>query len=113
MSKITEAIEKINTEVNESDKPGQQAIGEYLIDTITEATGTKIMAPGKTLSGCYQHLFEIAQKNQKNRVYCFSSPDEINNYFGITPEDQKPGATITAINPAPAQSMNIDLMSLL
>jgi len=113
MSKITEAIEKITTEVNANKDEASQIIGEYLIDPITEATAEKILVPGKTVSGCFKHLYDIAFKQQKNRSHCFTSPAEVDNYFGITPEDKKAGATITKIAPPPAQSMHINLMDLL
>lgn len=113
MSKISEAIEKITTEVNATSDEKNQVIGEYLIDSITEATAEKILMPGKTVSGCFKHLYDIAFKQQKNRSYCYTSPTEIDNYYGITPEDKKAGATITKITPPPAQSTHINLMDLL
>ena len=116
MSKITEAIEKITEEVNKDGKEAIQTIGEYLIDTITEATAEKIMADTKTIHGSYKEIENLARRENG----CVSDKkgfEVVEKYFGITPEDKKPGDRITANKPdptsAPAQSMNIDLMDLL
>jgi len=113
MNRITEAIEKITNEVNADKSQMIQPIGEYLVDTMTKATAEKILTAGKTVSGCFKHLYEIANKNQKNRSYCFTSPAEVDNYFGITPED-KAASRITSIAPKPAAgALNVNLFDLL
>ena len=102
MSKITEAIEKITTEVNATSDEVIQYIGESLIDTITDATAVKILVPGKTVTGAYSKMYELAKKEQKGGKAGFSprrGMEIVEEYFEITP--------------APDQGMNINLMDLL
>lgn len=116
MSKITEAIEKITEEVNKTDDEVIQYIGESLIDTITDLTAEKILIPGKTVAAAYNKMYELAKKEQKNGKAGFSprrGMEIVEEYFCITPEDKKAGATITKITPPPARSMNINLLDLM
>ena len=67
---------------------------EYLTSICTDRVAEKILADGKTLQGCYNHLIAEAEKKlkTKNRNQCIVMRGEegieiIQKYFGITEED--------------------------
>lgn len=110
---ITEAVVKITTEVNAITGDHAQALGEYLIDTMTEASAEKIMQEGKKLSAAISQITSKAQAMKSGNsamvrydvVYGW-----LNEYYGITPSQTKP---VPAPQAFMEDSLQVNLMDLL
>lgn len=110
---ITEAITKITTEVNTIKGDHAQALGEYLIDTMTEASAEKIMQAEKTLAGAIKHVTSEASK-VKSGTTAMVRDDVVygwlNQYYGITPGQTK---SVPAPQAYMDDQLQINLMDLL
>lgn len=61
---ITKAIDKVTAEVNKNKGDTAQALGEYLIDHMSDAWADKILADGKTLDGAIKSITDKARAKQ-------------------------------------------------
>jgi len=107
---ITEAIDKITKEVNDSKNTHAQVMGEYLIDHITEESAAKILQEGKTIAGAISDITSKASK-QKNGNMAMVRDDVVfgwlNDYFGIGKTEQQKST-------APEDAgLSVDLLDLM
>lgn len=90
---IVTAISKINEEINNNPGNGMfQAVGEYLIDTITDSSAACILQKDKTLDGACQAMRKEAEKKKTGNYAVLSDAEGfaiVNNYFGISKESHK------------------------
>ncbi len=90
------AIEKINAEMQKNpDNQYIEIIGQYIIDKCeSDAAAEKVLAAGKTLSGCLDKIKAAAKKKAINGVGVVTEDEafaEVNKYFGFT---EKPKETV-------------------
>lgn len=109
---ITEAIDKVTTEVNQIKGDHAQALGEYLIDTITEDSAAKIMQPDKLLSAAITKITSNAQKLKNGNCAMITSNvvfGWLNEYYGISSTDQPAAAAPATVD----DQLNVSLFDLL
>lgn len=93
------AIEKINAEMQKNpDNNYIEIIGHYIIDKCeSDATAEKVLAAGKTLSGCLDRIKALAKKKAINNIGVVTEEEafaEVDNYFGFSAEQPKQKETV-------------------
>lgn len=88
MNKISDAITKINTEMQKDARNKYyEVVGQYVIDRITdEQSAELVLAVGKTLSGACDAIKAIALKYKTGNVAVVSDADgfaAVDKYFGF------------------------------
>ena len=81
MSRIEDAVKKINLEIQKEPDNGYIAVvGEYIIDCITsEEAADAVLAEGKTLSGALEEIRKVMEERARKH----HSVDKKNGNFGL------------------------------
>lgn len=86
----TEAMEKNNGEMQEHpDDRVLEAVGQYLIDHMTEEDAGRLTKRGKSLSGAVKAMEDAARRTAKNGVGVLTDAEAwriVRRYYGL-PED--------------------------
>ena len=84
-TKTDEAVRKLTEQCK--DKDYLIPFEEYLTGIMTDDIADKVLADGKSLQGCFDHMKNIAQK-RKTGNFAYIPPEEgyeiIRDYYGIS-----------------------------
>lgn len=87
----TEAMEKINGEMQEHpDDRVLEAVGQYLIDHMTEEDAGRLTKRGKSLSGAVKAMEDAARRTAKNGVGVLTDAEAwriVRAYYGLPEEE--------------------------
>ncbi len=91
-SKVAEAVEKINKEMGEGNGPHVRAIGEFLINIISEKqeAADKILDEKKSIKGSIDEMSKEAKKKAVNGCAMLTDEEGFNivlKYYGINDEN--------------------------